>query len=183
MSKNIEDWNQIFIATFCRKLQKQEDFIFFSVPNGGSRNKAEASKLKMTGLLAGIPDLCFICNGKMFFIELKTSIGSTSKVQDEVIAKLDKHKIKTYIIHGDKPEEEEPERVAALRADLEPDRCEQLDRVEHGEEEHRCDRRRKERNPDDGRNSLGVTAPFPCASVLLLNHRADSRAYCARLLT
>ena len=31
--------------------------LLYHVPNGGSRNKAEASKLKRMGVRAGVPDL------------------------------------------------------------------------------------------------------------------------------
>lgn len=30
----------------------------FHIPNGGSRNKAEAANLKRQGVMAGVPDLC-----------------------------------------------------------------------------------------------------------------------------
>lgn len=32
--------------------------IIFAIPNGGSRNKIEAAKLKRCGVRAGVPDLC-----------------------------------------------------------------------------------------------------------------------------
>ena len=32
--------------------------LLYHCPNGGSRNKAEAVKLKQMGVKAGIPDLC-----------------------------------------------------------------------------------------------------------------------------
>ena len=37
----------------------------FSIPNGGSRNKIEAAKLKRTGVLAGVADL-FVMRHKEF---------------------------------------------------------------------------------------------------------------------
>ena len=34
------------------------DKIIYAIPNGGSRNKIEAAKLKRCGVLPGVPDLC-----------------------------------------------------------------------------------------------------------------------------
>lgn len=51
---------------------RYKDFLIFSVPNGGSRNKIEAVKLIRTGLLAGVPDLiCLMPNKQIVFIEMK----------------------------------------------------------------------------------------------------------------
>jgi hypothetical protein len=46
----------------------------FHVPNGGTRNKAEASQLKASGVTSGIPDLLLIHNGKLFACEVKKPI-------------------------------------------------------------------------------------------------------------
>jgi hypothetical protein len=58
--------------------------LFFSVPNGGTRNKIEAMKLKATGLLAGIPDLILLWNGKAYGFEVKTETGVLSPKQKEI---------------------------------------------------------------------------------------------------
>lgn len=56
--------------------------IIFSVPNGGSRNVAEAKKLKNTGLLPGVSDLIILLpNEQTIFIEVKTDKGKQSEVQ------------------------------------------------------------------------------------------------------
>ena len=57
-------------------------YCVFSVPNGGTRNKIEAMTLKATGLLAGVSDLIFIID-KVYFVELKTEIGTQSDKQKE----------------------------------------------------------------------------------------------------
>ena len=38
---------------------RPELLLLFHVPNGGSRNKAEAANLKRQGVRPGVPDLCF----------------------------------------------------------------------------------------------------------------------------
>lgn len=60
-------------------------------PNGGSRNKAEAVKLKQMGVVAGIPDLCLpvpkgIYNG--LYIEMKYGNGRLEKSQKNMLKEL-----------------------------------------------------------------------------------------------
>ena len=93
------------------------DCLIFSIPNGGFRNSLEASKLKATGLLAGIPDLQLIynpmaislpsgyggepstiANSNVVFIELKTPTGKLSEQQILIHSKLAKLNIPVYII-------------------------------------------------------------------------------------
>lgn len=66
---------------FCLKHHKPRLRIF-SVPNGGTRNKIEAMKLKATGLTPGVSDLIgLFTDGKAVFFELKTSTGIQSDTQ------------------------------------------------------------------------------------------------------
>jgi hypothetical protein len=68
-------------------------WIVFAVPNGGSRNVIEAAKMKGTGTLAGMPDLCILGweggydkpKAATFFIEVKSANGRPS------LAQLDMH--------------------------------------------------------------------------------------------
>lgn len=57
--------------------------IIFSVPNGGTRNKMEAIKLKSTGMKAGVSDLIVILPNKVLFVEVKTETGRQSDKQIE----------------------------------------------------------------------------------------------------
>ena len=58
--------------------------LFFHVPNGGKRGKAEAGRLKAMGTLAGIPDLIVLVAGKCHGLELKTDTGRLSREQKAV---------------------------------------------------------------------------------------------------
>lgn len=52
--------------------------LLFHVPNGGSRNKAEAGRLRAEGVKAGVPDICLpVPRGKYhgLYIELKRKRG------------------------------------------------------------------------------------------------------------
>jgi hypothetical protein len=56
--------------------------LVFAVPNGGLRTKAEAARLKWTGVVAGIPDLIVIApGGRIHFAEVKATGGSLSPAQ------------------------------------------------------------------------------------------------------
>lgn len=62
--------------------------IIFSVPNGGTRNKAEAMKFKATGLVAGVSDLIIVTEKEVLFVEVKTAIGRQSEVQKKFEKKV-----------------------------------------------------------------------------------------------
>ena len=56
----------------------------FHIPNGGSRNKAEAKKLKRQGVRAGVPDLFFPVAKRGYhglFIELKVGKNKATEKQ------------------------------------------------------------------------------------------------------
>lgn len=48
-----EHSEQCVVIDYC----KIRRYPVFAIPNGGSRNKAEAAKLKAEGVSAGVPDL------------------------------------------------------------------------------------------------------------------------------
>ena len=79
------------------------DCLIFSIPNGAYTGAKEASKLKATGLLSGVPDLQLIYtsnqnNGTVIFIELKTPTGKLSPHQVLVHSKLAQYNIPVYTI-------------------------------------------------------------------------------------
>ena len=61
---------------------------YFSIPNGGWRSPIEAAIMKSTGTIAGVPDLCFIREGRAYFLELKSETGRASEQQLAAIAAL-----------------------------------------------------------------------------------------------
>ena len=56
-------------------------FIIAAVPNGGFRNKLEASIMKAEGVLAGFSDLIIIAKRNILFVEVKTKDGKQSDLQ------------------------------------------------------------------------------------------------------
>lgn len=74
--------------------------LFFSIPNGGSRNKLEAMNLKATGLVAGQPDMCLIWKGKAYGFELKTDTGRLSDQQIKVHEAWQSQNTPVYIIRS-----------------------------------------------------------------------------------
>lgn len=83
----LEDEEQIAFINWFKS--KYKDYLIFSIPNGGSRNKIEASKLKKTGLLPGIPDLIILMpNKEIIFLEMKRQKGGSLSPNQKVIIKL-----------------------------------------------------------------------------------------------
>jgi len=74
--------------------------LLFHVPNGGARNGREAKKLKWMGVVPGVSDLIFLYQRKIYFIELKTEIGTQSKVQKDWQLNVESQGLEYYIIRS-----------------------------------------------------------------------------------
>jgi len=61
----------------------------FAVPNGGLRSRIEASIMKATGTVAGVPDTIWIRDGKIYGLEIKTADGKPTKAQPDTIAAME----------------------------------------------------------------------------------------------
>ena len=92
-AKRSEDTEQIAVVYWAmyNAAQYPELKWLHHIPNGGSRNKAEAVKLKQMGVKAGIPDLSLpvpkgIYNG--LYIEMKYDKGTIEKSQKEMLKAL-----------------------------------------------------------------------------------------------
>lgn len=79
MQQQIVEW---FNNNYCLKHHDPQCLIF-SVPNGGTRNKIEAIKLKLTGMKSGVSDLIVVLPNKILFVELKTATGIQSEKQKD----------------------------------------------------------------------------------------------------
>lgn len=98
--KHIED--QIQFA--CCQWLRANKITFFHVPNGGYRNKQEASRLVALGVVAGVPDLVILFpDKKVLFVELKRAKGITSKLQKLFHEKLVKMEFPVLVIQTDDP--------------------------------------------------------------------------------
>lgn len=93
-----EEQLHIKCVTYLRNECPSLNGLYFHVPNGGSRNTAEASKFQAMGVLAGVPDLGVIAGGKTYWIELKTEKGEVKKNQKELHANWAKHGVYVVIV-------------------------------------------------------------------------------------
>ena len=82
-----EEMIQIAVAQFL-DLALPNDAVWFHVPNGGQRHGAVAGKLKAQGVKPGVPDIFILYQGKVFFIELKSSAGVLSDAQSVMQIRL-----------------------------------------------------------------------------------------------
>ena|SRR6478735_6674470 len=67
--------------------------LVFAVPNGGSRDKREAAKLKWQGVLAGVPDLIVLIDRQCFGIELKARTGRLTDEQKLISCRFEDNQI------------------------------------------------------------------------------------------
>lgn len=63
------------------------DTLIFAIPNGGMRSKSQAMKLKVEGVVPGIPDL-FVPEWKLWIEMKKIKNGVVSKEQQAMIKYL-----------------------------------------------------------------------------------------------
>jgi len=90
-----EDQEQITVMSWAHRVKFKDgrlsDYLFH-IPNGGSRNIIEATKLKKMGVKAGVPDLQLIIpNGQVhgLWIELKAQKGKLQPSQKIMIQRLE----------------------------------------------------------------------------------------------
>jgi hypothetical protein len=80
------------------------DIIFFAIPNGGKRNRAEAVRMKLEGLEKGTPDIFIAAprgNYHGLFIELKKKVRSKiSDAQNKKIKELTALKYACFVCFG-----------------------------------------------------------------------------------
>lgn len=104
MKKNSEDHIHVYLVSFLRKLQLLRPLmVVWHTPNGGQRNAKEGAKLKMMGVLAGVPDLTLAHAGGIDMIELKAINGKVSPAQEYVINTLRALGHPTTIIKAQSP--------------------------------------------------------------------------------
>lgn len=84
MTKTTEIQLQSQIFQWAWNTHPETRRLLFAVPNGGYRNKIEATQLKASGMVAGIPDMLFVWKGRVHAFELKTASGILSPAQSEV---------------------------------------------------------------------------------------------------
>ena len=90
-----EDQEQMTVMSWAHRTKFKDgrlsDYLFH-IPNGGSRNIIEATKLKKMGVKAGVPDLQLIIpNGQVhgLWIELKAQKGKLQPSQKIMIQRLE----------------------------------------------------------------------------------------------
>ena len=77
--------------------------LMYHIPNGGSRNKAEAANLKRQGVKAGIPDIHLpVARGAYhsLYIEMKAGNNTTTEKQDEWLKELSRQGNAAVVCYG-----------------------------------------------------------------------------------
>jgi VRR-NUC domain-containing protein len=88
LDRNAEARRQAAVVDYVRWVAPH--IRIFAVPNGGFRTKAEAARLKWTGVLAGVLDLVLVLpESRCAFWETKTPRGRLSDDQREFIGSLE----------------------------------------------------------------------------------------------
>ena len=104
-TKRSEATEQEQVINWCgwQQAQHPELKLIFHIPNGGSRNKAEAANLKRQGVKAGVPDLCLPVSKNGFhglYIEMKYGRNKTTDQQKEWLEELTEQGYFTAVCYG-----------------------------------------------------------------------------------
>lgn len=88
--KRNEDTEQILVMQWAQINEKHYPELrwLYHIPNGGSRNQAEAQKLKQMGVKAGVSDLHLPAGKGVYgglYIEMKYGKGRVQKSQEEFL--------------------------------------------------------------------------------------------------
>src|SRR5690242_13337567 len=67
------------------QLRARAGVVWLHVPNGGYRNAVEAARFKGLGVKAGVPDLLFFYQSKLFALELKAEKGRITEAQAQMM--------------------------------------------------------------------------------------------------
>lgn len=73
------DFHRTVTAFLSRALGR--DCFYFHPANGGWRKASEAGRLKAMGVIAGLPDLGVLYNGRCVWLELKAKRGRVTSAQ------------------------------------------------------------------------------------------------------
>ena len=103
--KRSEATEQIRVIDWARRNEWrcEELKLLHHIPNGGSRNRAEAVNLKAQGVKSGVPDLCLPVprKGKHgLYIEMKYGKNTVSENQAEWLLALSKNDYHTMICYS-----------------------------------------------------------------------------------
>jgi hypothetical protein len=69
------------VVHYLNRAVNAHDVIYFHPANGGYRFATEAARLKLMGVVAGMPDLGLIHNGRCCWLELKARKGRITAAQ------------------------------------------------------------------------------------------------------
>lgn len=87
---------QSSIVLYMRNELKVQRGLFFSIPNDG----AFTNRFLSTGMVSGMPDLCFLVRGTIVFFELKTLTGRLSQKQDLVHKNLREAGYEVHVVRN-----------------------------------------------------------------------------------
>ncbi len=107
MQSNQDNWSEAKIQqealVYIRNKYPDTHGCIWHVPNGGLREKVNASILTGQGIIPGIQDIHILWLGQFYVIEMKDSTGSVSLDQRVIHAKHKLHGKDTYLFRHTDP--------------------------------------------------------------------------------
>ena len=75
-------------------------WIVYHTPNGGARDAITGAQMKGLGVIAGVPDLTILGDGKTYFMEVKSKSGRLQPSQKMFFGKLERNGIEYAVVRS-----------------------------------------------------------------------------------
>ncbi len=92
----INTWSEDAIQMYVTTQALRDGYLFHGDQNAGQRRNG--AKCKLMGMRKGWPDMCFVLDGRIVYIELKTYIGKLSKEQSELHERMRKLGCEVWVV-------------------------------------------------------------------------------------
>lgn len=102
-SDNSHNWKEWEVQSYIVMELRRAGYIIHGDANGASKTPKGWAQAKVTGALAGWPDMCVLLPKRPIWIELKVGAGRTSKEQVALHDAMQDMGHEIYVVHADCP--------------------------------------------------------------------------------
>jgi hypothetical protein len=95
---NTPTWSEDKIQMYITTMALRDGYLFHADGNGANKGRAGGNKMKLMGSRAGWPDMCFILDGRIVWIELKAANGRVSDAQELVHGRMKGMGCEVYVV-------------------------------------------------------------------------------------
>lgn len=102
---NLSQWSEEWLQRYVTTCALRDGYLFHADGLGSNKGSAAGNKMKLTGARKGWPDMVFILDSRVVFIELKTEAGRLSREQLLVHDKMRELGCEVYTVYASNGED------------------------------------------------------------------------------